>query len=530
MNALETNGAGGKAADGSILPAPGDSGSDGMTQLYVLLAAMPNPVAHVSAERQYLFVNEPYAALYDTEPQKLIGHHLPTLVGAENYRKVESRISRASAGETMRFETSWTYPALGARLIEATYVPDAETGDAARGFFIFVTDLTERLRSEAELVHAHKMDAMGQLTGGIAHDFNNLLTIIGGNLQLLRNGLDLEADPGLLEIVDDALSASRQGAGLTSQLLAFARKQDLDPAVLDLADVVESVSKLLRRTLGANITVRNEIESDPPVIKADRSQLENALLNMAINGRDAMPGGGVITLGVGEVTIGQENTDHASLLPPGVYAAISVSDTGGGMADDVAEHAFEPFFTTKAHGQGTGLGLSMVYGFAKQSGGDVMLRTSAGAGTTVTILLPSYAEGAAASPPEPRGTPRPQRAAAGAILVVEDEDRVRRFACRILRQAGYEVFEAANADQALRVLESEQGIDLLFSDIMMPGSMSGSELAHVARARRPELKVLLTTGYDARAGTENDFAAPVLRKPYSVNALSDNIARLLQEV
>ena len=518
-----------KRADGDAVAAP-DS-TEGMTQLYVLLAAMPNPVALISDKLHYLFVNDAYAALYDTEPQKLIGQNMPVLVGADNFAKVESRIARVLAGETMRFETSWTYPGLGARLIETTYVPDGKPGGTARGFFVFVTDLTERLRSEAELVHAHKMDAMGQLTGGIAHDFNNLLTIIGGNLQLLRNDLDFNDDPGLLEIVDDALSASRQGAGLTSQLLAFARKQDLDPAVLDLADVVESVSKLLRRTLGANITVRNEIESDPPVTKADRSQLENALLNMAINARDAMPGGGVITLGVGAAVLGRENSDYAALLPPGTYAAISVTDTGAGMADDVAEHAFEPFFTTKAHGQGTGLGLSMVYGFAKQSGGDVVLRTRAGVGTTMTILLPSHVEtGAAAAAIKQRGGTRPQGAAVGSILVVEDEDRVRRFACRILRQAGYAVFEAANADQALRILESDQALDVLFSDIMMPGSMTGTELSHVARARRPELKILLTTGYDARAGSESDLAAPVLRKPYSVNALSDNIARLLQEV
>jgi len=519
----------GDAASDRAGMGPGGLEADDMTQPYFLLAAMPNAVAHVGGDLQYLFVNDPYAALYDATSSAMIGRHLHALVGDDNFEKVEEHIARVQAGETRRFETSWTYPGLGARLIEATYVPDGRPGAAAGGFFIFVTDLTERLRSEAELVHAHKMDAMGQLTGGIAHDFNNLLTIIGGNLQLLRNNLGQHADPEMLEIVDDALSASKQGAGLTSQLLAFARKQDLDPAVLDLGEVVDSVSNLLRRTLGANITVRNETKSGPPVTRADRSQLENAILNLAINARDAMPNGGVITLSVAEIALTPGNADYATLLPPGTYAAISVSDTGVGMADDVAEHAFEPFFTTKAHGQGTGLGLSMVYGFAKQSGGDVVLRTSVGAGTTLTILLPSHLDAAAASS-EPHKSAQRQHAAAGTILVVEDEDRVRRFACRILRQSGYVVFDAADADQALRILESEHGIDLLFSDIMMPGTMTGTELSHIAKERWPRLKVLLTTGYDASAGTERDLVAPILRKPYSVDALSDNIARLLRRV
>jgi CheY-like chemotaxis protein len=333
------------------------------------------------------------------------------------------------------------------------------------------------------------MEAVGQLTGGIAHDFNNLLTVILGNAEVLAEGLAEGAFRGMAQVV---LEAAEKGAGLTQQLLAFGRRQTLRSEPLRPAEVVEGMMPLLRRTLGEHIVLRTAFTEGQAPAMADRTLLESAILNLAINARDAMPHGGVLEIATDDVMI--DAADRSGGARPGRYAALIVSDTGSGMAPDVLERAFEPFFTTKEVGRGSGLGLSMVYGFAQQSGGHVSIQSQPGRGASVTVLLPLAERHETLSPPPPvaaSATPHVRTR----ILVVEDETDVRRFVTSLLLVLGHEVVEAGTGQSGLKVLRSDPAIDLLFTDVVLPGGMSGVELARQARQIRPDLKVLLTSGY-----------------------------------
>ncbi len=491
-----------------------------------LIEALPIPAAFLDGRRCYRLVNRRYAELYEASEAQLIGAAFDSVAGAENARRAEMKLAKALAGETMVFETSWRLPGLGDRLLEFQLVPARDTRSADRGIYIFVQDLTDRLHAEAELVHASKMDAMGQLTGGIAHDFNNLLTIISGNLELLKRELGdrLRDDPR--EMIDDALSAAQQGSDLTDQLLAFARKQNLAPVALDVAAVVENAGRLLRRTIGRDIELATAVESELPLARADRAKLETAILNLAINGRDAMTAGGRLTITARSRTI-NDGTERpqGTTLDPGRYVALAVADDGRGMEAHVAAHAFEPFFTTKGQRHGTGLGLSMVYGFARQSHGDVGLETTPGRGTTVTIYLPALEQRFVATDPVPyqpsSAVPTRPR---GTVLLVEDEERVRRLATRSFRQLGFSVLAVGTADDALAILESDESVDLLFSDVVMPGDQDGSGLAHTVRRRWPDLPIILASGFTAKAA---DFDGPLLHKPYSSAELAAAVKRAM---
>ena len=397
-----------------------------------------------------------------------------------------------------------------------------------RIFTGFVRDLTSRHRIEEELRQAQKMEAIGQLTGGLAHDFNNLLTVISGNLEMIEGKL---ADKGLLELLHEAQGAAEDGAKLTGQLLAFGRRQPLNPKLADVGGLVSGFSELLRRTLGEMIELRTAVTGASNEALVDGSQLQNALLNLALNARDAMPRGGKLSIEISRVRL---DVDYAQMYPDvrtGDYVLISVTDTGIGMTADVKEKAFDPFFTTKGVGAGTGLGLSMVYGFAKQSGGHVQLYSEPEQGTSVRIFLPAAPKvetagqlaGETASDPAsiPGGTEK--------ILVVEDDPRVRRIAVSRLTQLGYAVVEAANGTQALARLGESGDIALLFTDIVMPGGMTGDELAGQVRARQPDIKVLFTSGYaePAIAGREFAQAGSWLQKPYTARELAIRLRELL---
>ncbi len=382
----------------------------------------------------------------------------------------------------------------------------------------------QRSRSEEQLAHSQRLDAVGQLTGGIAHDFNNLLTVISGNLQILE--AELADRPALGETIDSALRAVDRGAVLTRKLLAFARRRHLVPRPILPGQVLSDLQGMLRRTLGEHIAVSVELgEADKTPVFADPGELEAALINLALNARDAMPNGGALNIGVREHVL-ESGTDRID-LPPGAYVVFSVVDTGTGMAPEVCARALEPFFTTKDAGKGAGLGLSMVYGFARQSGGQVAIESHVGQGTRVDLYLPA---GSNADLAHPVRDAIPPREGKETILVVEDEAEVRGIALAFLRSLGYTTYEASDAENALALLRQHTDIELLFSDIVLGSGMTGFDLVREARVLRPHLPVLLTSGYEHAAEASEPSASiesDVLRKPYRREQLAAALRKTL---
>lgn len=405
---------------------------------------------------------------------------------------------------------------------------DADKLNLLRSIANLLTATAQRSHAEEQLAHAQRLDAVGQLTGGVAHDFNNLLTVVSGNLQLLEAGLGDRGEAR--EAIDAALRAVDRGAELTRKLLTFARRQSLKPAAVKPEPTLRDLEYMLRRTLGEAITVQIECAPDTPAAYADPAELETALVNLALNARDAMPRGGRLTLVAKATMIDAGDDDRAS--PPGRYVAFSVADTGTGMARDVQARACEPFFTTKGAGKGSGLGLSMVYGFVMQSGGHLTVDSRLGYGTRVEFLLPVAEDAGAASARDAAvEADLPERS--GTVLVVEDEPEVRRVAAAFLRKEGYEVLTAGSAPEALEQLAANPQIDLLFSDVVLGGPMGGAELAREARRSHPELAVLLASGYaGAVAGTsptDATAAFPLLRKPYRREQLQRAVRAALED-
>ena len=393
-----------------------------------------------------------------------------------------------------------------------------------QAFVGIIRDLSERKRIEQELVQAQKMEAVGQLTGGIAHDFNNLLTVIMGNLEMLQQRV---ADEEPAALVTEAREAAELGAELTNRLLGFARRQALRPQVIDVNELVLDMSDLLRRTLGQAIEISTVLANPLRRVLVDPGQLQNALLNLAINARDAMPKGGRLVV---ETAHAEFEAEDRTGLPPGIYASISVTDSGHGMAPEVKARAIEPFFTTKPAGVGSGLGLSMVYGFAKQTGGDLRIYSELGQGTTVIIYLPEARMGVElASGPEAAAPAKPGRGER--ILVVEDDPRVRQVTVRRLRDLGYHVEEADGANAALGKLRGGSSFDLLLTDVLMPGGLSGPELGDEARKLQPNLRILLSSGYadpESMHAAMRKLGADLLCKPYRKGELAAAVRRALE--
>lgn len=393
-----------------------------------------------------------------------------------------------------------------------------------QSFANLIAALVQRQRTQDQLAHVQRLDALGQLTGGIAHDFNNLLTIMSGNLQLLES--EYEGTSEARELIDSALRSVTRGAELTAKLLSFARRQRLVPQAVDLKAMLHDLNQMLRRTLGDAIRLRIVCPDSLPSAHADPAQLDTALVNLALNARDAMPRGGEITIEVGRMN-GGEGTPAD--LPAGDYLLITVSDTGRGMSQSTLDHAMEPFFTTKEAGRGSGLGLSMVHGFSKQSGGDLWIESALGYGTHVHLCLPVDNGGGTLkgiqSAANPHGTGE-------TILVVEDEDSVRRIAVAFLRKAGYRVAEVASADAALRELDADDRIALLFTDVLLGEGGNGKELAAAALRLRPGLPILLTSGFEQQPSPSphaeiESIPFDLLRKPYRREQLLDAVRRSL---
>jgi PAS domain S-box-containing protein len=389
-------------------------------------------------------------------------------------------------------------------------------------------DISERKATEERLRHAQRMETIGQITGGIAHDFNNLLAIILGNLQLLeeRSGDDKEGR----ELIADAIWSAERGAQLTHRLLAFARRQRLNPRVVNLNLVVEEMTGLLRRTLGERIDIREDLAPGVGQTMIDRGQLENALLNLVVNARDAMPAGGVLTIATGTGSLPPDLQTKGEEVAPGEYVVLTVTDTGVGMPPEVLERAFEPFFTTKKFGEGSGLGLSMVYGFVRQSGGTITMDSQPGRGTVVRLYLPRTPDAPDNEEHRSTGTGKENAKREEVILVVEDDTRVRKTAANILRRHGYTVMEASDADEALQLVDRLSRLDLLFTDLVLANGIDGAELAHQVLRRRPNTRVLLTSGYAEQVPAIESVTAEgidLLPKPYRRNELTRRVSELL---
>ena len=398
--------------------------------------------------------------------------------------------------------------------------------DSERHFLGIIHDLTLDKKRQAELQRAQKMEAVGQLTGGLAHDFNNLLTVVIGNLELL----DMRtADTKLHELINQALEASNLGAALTSQLLSFSRSQSLTPEHVALNHLVNTMLPILERTLDEQITIETFLADDLRATLADPGQIESAILNLAINARDAMPDGGKLTVETRNITLDADYAAAQVDVTPGDYVCLSVTDTGVGMSPEIQSRVFEPFFTTKGPGAGSGLGLSMVYGFAKQSGGHVVIYSEVGHGTTVNLFLPTVGEAEAGEENAKSG--KISDAVGETILVVEDDPKVLRLTVTRLEELGYQVIAATNGPKAMDVLKRREDIDLVLSDVAMPGGMTGFDVAEQALALRPDLKILLATGYakgvELRDAASSKTDHRILRKPYGMKELARTLRELL---
>ncbi len=429
------------------------------------------------------------------------------------------RSGAAARGEAVTYERSKA---------DGQHLEFRRTGMAGGGFVLTISDMTKRMQSEAVLREAQKMQAIGQLTGGIAHDFNNLLTVILGNLEVAQK--KLPENHFLQGRIGRAVWASQRGATLTAQLLAFARKQPLAPAPLDLAATVPELVPLLQRTLGAPIEVRFVGAARTRPARAPAGPRASARGNHALNARDAMPGGGRLTLEVANKVLDEDYASNHPEVSAGDYVMLAVSDTGHGMSADVVARAFEPFYTTKPEGKGTGLGLAMVFGFVKQSKGHIKIYSEPGEGTSIKIYLPRAIGGLSAAPMRTTA-PLPLVRGEATILIVEDEASVREIAASILRDYGYHVLEAADGDEALRIFGAHATeIDLLLSDVVLPGKLRGRDVAERITAMRPQIKVLFMSGYTENSIVHHgrlDDGVKLIGKPFKREQLAAKVAELI---
>lgn len=410
-------------------------------------------------------------------------------------------------------------------------VGDAEVG-GQRVFVAILHDLTHRKATEDALARSQRLDAIGQMTGGIAHDFNNLLTVIVGNLELLEMR---GADDRQMPLIKDALESAELGADLTSRLMVFARRSNLKPINADLREICAETLALLKRTLGANYHIKTDFADDLDEVMIDPVQLQSALMNLALNARDAMGNGGEVQVSIRNVTIDDSYMAQETDIAAGDYVRLSVSDDGAGMSPEAQRRAFEPFFTTKSDSGGTGLGLAMVYGFVRQSGGHVTLYSEQGHGTSFGLYFPALPNPDAQDGIKGRVDLKSKSSPCGngeTVLIVEDNPKVRRLSVKRIRDLGFTILEAESGDQAYRMLKDGARVDIVFSDLVMPGTLNGYDLAAKITAEFPGLKILLTSGYasDVITGAmAHDRIYDILHKPYRQSDLAHRLQTLLTE-
>lgn len=496
------------------------------------LEGAPDAVVTVDEEGLMIMANYQATQLFGYEQSEMVGQRIGTLVPQQLRKKQREELMCYLEEQSIRpMKMNMEFSCIRK---DGTEVPVEITLShlEAKGQKLMAAafrDISDRKKVEAQLQQAQKMEAVGQLTGGIAHDFNNLLTIVIGNLQLIEMTSSL--DDSSQRTVQSALEAALRGAELTKRLLAFSRQQLLAPKITDLNELVAGIQTLIRRTLGASVTLETHQAENLWPTRVDPSQVENSLINLAINARDAMPSGGTVSIETSNITLDDTYAAHNSDVTPGEYVLVAVSDNGMGIPKDKLAKVFDPFFSTKEVGKGSGLGLSMVYGFAKQSGGHIKIYSEEGHGTTVKLYLPrsqpAYEELA-----QPTISVKAIDGGDELILLVEDEPAVREIAATLLTGLGYCVHQAESGPAALARLDELAHVDLLFTDIVMPGGMTGVELADQVRQRYPKLKVLYTSGYTESKVFDDGLLRPddlMLSKPYLTEKLAQTVRDALDK-
>ncbi|MGU9850154.1 PAS domain-containing protein [Pseudomonas koreensis] len=540
------------------------------TELQLIINAMPILISYVDHEERFRLNNAAYLDWYGLTPQELYGRTIREVIGEEAYFLRAPYIAEALAGRPCSFSLYTPHRDGSNRHALMNYLPRHGADGSVNGFYIFVIDeserkkteealrnlnetleervsarteqlaqanqrlqneMFERERAEDALRHAQKMEAVGQLTGGIAHDFNNMLTGIIGSLDLMQRYIaDGRADE-IGRFTEAAVSSANRAAALTHRLLAFSRRQSLDRKTLNVNELIHSLEDLIRRTKGDPIELILNLADDVWPISTDVSQLENALLNLVINARDAMPEGGELLIETANVYLDGNDITTLEPVKAGDYLMLAVSDNGTGMTPSVRAKAFDPFFTTKPIGQGTGLGLSMIYGFAQQSGGHVSLDSLPNQGTCVRLYLPRLNLLEPERPVVETLSAAPTATCGETVVVVEDDPAVRMLVLDLLKELGYLAHEAADASAALPLLESELRVDLLVTDVGLPG-MNGRQLAEIARQHRPGLKVLFMTGYAQKAAERQGFledGMDMVAKPFSIEVLANKIREMINQ-
>jgi len=496
-----------------------------LDQLRDITDNLPVAITYADVDRRLRFANKTTERWLARPVAELLGHRLSDLVEADYGAALAHAGTRALAGQRAQVDTVATYPDGVRRSIAIDYVPGFAADGSVRGYYALATDTTERKATEDQLRQSQRLEAIGQLTGGVAHDFNNLLAVVSGNLELIEEAIPEEL--GLHAKMQAALRAARRGGALTRSLLAFARQQSLEPTAVDVNALLIETTDLLRHTLPESIDIVVPAAADLWHCQTDTGQLQNALLNLAINARDAMPDGGLLTIERSNLRLDAANAPAHPDCAPGDYVTITVADTGTGMPPHVVDRAFEPFFTTKSVGEGTGLGLSMVYGFAKQCGGHARLDSEVGRGSAVTLYLPR----AQTLPHEAASSGSEMPGHGETILVVEDDPDVRTLAIAMLDSLGYRVLDARTAKDALCLLGTTPDIHLLLSDVILPDGMNGPELADVAVQRRPGLRVMFMSGYTDNALLQRGHVppgTPLLQKPFRKSDLEAVLRVALQ--
>lgn len=486
-------------------------------RLRLIIDNLPVQIGYFDPNQTYRYSNRRYASWFGFKESEVVGAPIPRVIGERGYQMVRHHIARALSGETVTHE--YTMRQSG-ELVHgrSTLVPEIGPDGVVLGCFVLSFDITEQKRMQEALSQAQKMEAIGQLTGGLAHDFNNLLTIMLGNLSLLEERASDQRE--VADLVRPALQAAQRGAELIRRLLSFSRQQPLRPVPVDIGRLIAEMEPLIRRPLPTSIEFHSHLPEAPLHSRVDPGQLESALLNFVLNARDAMPDGGTLTIRV-RSCVADELLAAEFDLAPGPYVLIEVADSGCGMDEATRARIFEPFFTTKGFGRGSGLGLAMVYGFAKQSGGGIRADGAPGHGTTLSLLLPP-------TPPPQAEAHGPEEALPAVasphplVLLVEDEAEVRQVVRNQLLDLGYPVLEAENGDQASQMLAQVTDIAILLTDVVMPGELNGRQLARQALVARPALHVVLMSGYEERDEATTAGPQPhLLGKPFSRRQLAE---------
>ncbi|MGV1016775.1 MAG: PAS-domain containing protein [Fluviibacter phosphoraccumulans] len=487
------------------------------SQMRLITDTIPALIAYFDSSQTYRYANLGYCNWFNKTADEVIGNSIHNIIGIRAQDSVKHHIARALSGEQVTYEYAMI------RNGEKVYarsilVPEIDGAGLIVGCFVLSFDISEQKRMQAALVQAQKMEAIGQLSSGIAHDFNNLLTIVVGNLSILKE--QANANPAILNLIEPALEAGKRGAQLVQRLLSFSRQQPLRPTVINIRNLIEDIIPLLQRSLSSRITLSLEFNQEPLIARIDAHQLENALLNLAVNARDAMPDGGSLTIHARRVSLDEAACREYDVVQ-GDFIRIDVSDSGAGMEPEIQARIFEPFFTTKDFGRGSGLGLSMIYGFAKQSGGGITVTSEPDNGTTMSLVLPVHDE----TPEEyiPASQTGVLMSRSGQlVLLVEDDPDVRQVIRNQLLDLGHPVLEADNSAHALELIRNINDIAIVVTDVIMPGSRNGREMARDAKALRPNLHIVIMSGFEDllndKHGDEYLFFS--LTKPFSKHELA----------